>query len=505
MTFGFGDGFAQTDVTPVDNEFILEYLPMAKENYVRIYLYGLMCCYHPELGITPEDMAGKLDLPEEDIHRAYRYWERRGLVTRVSDDPPSWKYLNPRGRGREAAGRMLDPEYEAFKENLQDAFDGGGLRELHGGEIQTCYEWVTELKIAPEAVIMLLLHVQKTKGRHFSIQSAEKLAVQMAEENARTHEAAAEFLSRDQDIYEGTKKILTRLGKRNAPSQDQLAMYRKWRREWGFTHEAIADACAETAKGDPNMGYLDGVLRKIRGRSGDGVLDEDRVRLDRERTEGLRALTDVMGQGSINDATLDWYDRMRGEYPQEMLILAARECARTGGKTQDMEKMLRSWQARGITTTEEAEQYIADFRAQSELLLALRRKWGLQGRMGEKDRALLRAWTGDLGFSPEMILFTADYASDSDKPMAYLDKILRDYAGRDIRTPEAAARDREAYRAAREEPKDTAGKPGAAGKPGGSAAKAVPAQQYTQRDYSTPQETIEEMMTRLNGGVRPDN
>jgi len=37
----------------------------------------------------------------------------------------------------------------------------------------------------------------------------------------------------------------------------------------------------------------------------------------------------------------------------------------------------------------------------------------------------------------------------------------------------------------------------------GHAPPRVPAQQYSQRDYSVPMETVEEMMTRLNGGVMP--
>ena len=31
--------------TPVDNRFILDYLPHASELCIRVYLYGLMLCY----------------------------------------------------------------------------------------------------------------------------------------------------------------------------------------------------------------------------------------------------------------------------------------------------------------------------------------------------------------------------------------------------------------------------------------------------------------------------
>ena len=45
--FGFDERYAVFDVTPVDNQFILEYLPAAKGDYVKVYLYGLTQCCHP--------------------------------------------------------------------------------------------------------------------------------------------------------------------------------------------------------------------------------------------------------------------------------------------------------------------------------------------------------------------------------------------------------------------------------------------------------------------------
>ena len=44
--FGFDEQYAMFDVTPLDNQFILEYLPAAKGDDLRVYLYGLMMCYH---------------------------------------------------------------------------------------------------------------------------------------------------------------------------------------------------------------------------------------------------------------------------------------------------------------------------------------------------------------------------------------------------------------------------------------------------------------------------
>ena len=83
--FGFDERYAMFDITPVENQFILEYLPNAKGDYVKVYLYGLMRCYHPEKDMNLDTMCHELNMSEEDILAAFRYWERRKLVRRVSD------------------------------------------------------------------------------------------------------------------------------------------------------------------------------------------------------------------------------------------------------------------------------------------------------------------------------------------------------------------------------------------------------------------------------------
>ena len=38
--FAFDQQYAMFDATPVQNQFILEYMPSAPGDYVKVYLYG---------------------------------------------------------------------------------------------------------------------------------------------------------------------------------------------------------------------------------------------------------------------------------------------------------------------------------------------------------------------------------------------------------------------------------------------------------------------------------
>jgi len=486
MLFDFEERYALFDMTPVDNQFIQEYLPSARGDDVRVYLYGLMRCYHPEKEMNLAQMSQDLNLPEEEIARAFRYWEKKGLVRRISDDPPAYRYISVRQRAMGMGGDMpsLDPEYEAFAESLYGVFDNG--RRLHGAEIRTCYEWVEDLKLPAEAVIMLLKHMERNKGKNFSIQSAQQTAIQMAGEGITTVAQAEEFLSRDQSVYQGTKSVLKRLGKRNLPSEDQLALYRKWRQDWGFTEEAILEACAETAKGDPSMGFLDGVLRNIHEQAAPGSkIEASGVLQARETGTGLRRVLKVLGSGAVTEESLKWYQRIRQAYPEEMILLAARESGRSGGNTEDVEKLLNSWREKGILTPADAEEYIRRFRAQGELLKELRKIWGLNSLTGLKNRDMLNAWEKELGFSPEIILLAAETANGTERPMYYLNSVLRAYAEKGIRTREQVLEEREKRK---QQPQAAA-----SGRPG----KQGSAQQYAQRDYREPEESMEDVLKRL--------
>ena len=46
----FSEGAAMFDVTPIENMFLLEYLPTAPDGFLRVYLHARMLCLHPELG-----------------------------------------------------------------------------------------------------------------------------------------------------------------------------------------------------------------------------------------------------------------------------------------------------------------------------------------------------------------------------------------------------------------------------------------------------------------------
>ncbi len=490
MTFAFDEQFTMFDVTPVENLFILEQLPGAKGDYVKVYLYGLMNCYHPREDVTPESMSRELNISVEDIKLAFRYWERHGAVRRISDHPPQWQYVSFRQRMTSSYGEVFtDTEYAAFCRELENAF--ADKRIFHGSEKAAIYEWKEgSMKLPTEVILMILSHLIRQR-KNFKLSEAEELAMRMADEGARTEEEAAAVLARDEKAISGMREILRIMGKRYFPSDANLKLYKKWTREWEFTQEAIKEACGQMGASDPSLSMLDAILRKTyesRSEGGRRELKQEDVLQEAARHKDIKEVMKELGRtGMITAYQENIYDRMLQIYPKEIILLGARECGRTKRDPESLLQLLEAWKKRGFTTAEQVESHIKTFREKEAFLKTVRSRWNsLETDPGGRHMDMLNRWEDKLGMSRELILKAADYAAEARRPMAYLDALMTRYAEKGIRTPEASEKD---YREHMAQYKEIARK---------TAEKTpLPAQDYHQRDYSDAQDAAFERMMNL--------
>lgn len=454
-------------VTPLENKFLLEYLPAAKGDYVKVYLWGLFRAGQSDGDYGPAEMAQDLFLTAPEIEAALRYWERRGLVSRLRQEPPLYRFYSPMQRAAQppAAALEVDNDYVAFAESVYAAF--GDRRKVSPAEIALAWEWVQDVGLKPETVLMLLHHCIAQRGVQFSFKKAEPLAVRMKEENVLTPEDADAFLRHDQAVQEGARRVLSRMGKRRAPSEDELALYEKWTGEWGFAPEAVLGACAETTKGDPSFKYLDGILSGIRtrGDARSGPQVERQLEREQEQNHLAREIFSRLAGQPSTPAALRLYQQFSQLYPHPVLLLAAEECQRTHKNVEDMQALLLSWQKRGLKTESEVREYLERFREANLALREIFEACGHRGRPTEADRTLYQKWRG-FGMNQELLLQAAEQARAAEgNKLGYLDKVIEAWH-------EAGITDISQARAQRPAP--------AAQRPG----KTVSAQRYAQRSYT---------------------
>lgn len=482
------------------NAFICEYMPSAPEGYVKVYLYGLLYARFPSAaaGVTAESLAKELGMEESEVLAALQYWERCRLVTRTQDRPPQFTYLSVQ---QAMMGRQTMPEDKAYMQFAQALYAiFGDKRKLHGGETQLCYEWVEQLGLPREVVLLMVQHLASTRGVNFSFKEAQKLAVELTERHIVTLEDAEQYFARSQAAWEGTKRILRRISKYRAPTMDEIDLYLKWTKEWGFAPKAVETACAEMTGGDPSFKYLDSILRGVHERADRKQTSAEQLthQLTREQDEAnlIREVLRAAGlSANANQATVkEVYHNLRALLPHETIVLAAKEISRKK-KTQSLDKLeelAQAWSAKGLTDTDEVKRYLTQVKRQNTQLKGLFTRMGRDTLPTPVDRALLNKWFDEWGFTSAVVEAVADFAVGKNAPMAFVDKVLSNYHDAGIRTVEAALADHEKHLGSYRQPDKT----GKSGKQG----KTVIEQHYDQREYKpeevdglTPEE-IEEAL-----------
>jgi len=399
---GFDENAALFDATPVENMFITEYMLRAPGDFVKVYLYGLMFCYHPAARMSLPSMARDLDMAEEEVETAMRYWEREGLVRRIADNPASYAYYNLKQITLTRAEKPSEQLYNRqFMDEVRRTLDAQTVQE---SDIQTIMDWIDVYELPEEVVIMLLgSEKEKSRTKRVSLKIADRTAKQWAQSGVRTLEDAEKMLILSGERERELRRLLARLGQRRMPSDDEKDMYKKWTEEWGFAPEAIQEACRETTKGTPTMAYLDGILLR-QHQLGRHDAQQLLSGIDSERTERdfAREVLAALGRTGVTPTADDlsiiesWRRDGAGE---ELILLAAAAAYRRSGGMDEVDGWLQKWKKQGLTTPDAVRAQTARVRALNAQLREVYDAAGMDKKVNQPDRDLLCRWMGEMGFA----------------------------------------------------------------------------------------------------------
>lgn len=455
--FSFADGAAMFDSTPIENLFLMEYLPAAPGETLRVYLYARMLCLHPELGGDLAGMASALRMDEDAVYAAFDYWERQGLVRRLSDNPPTYELLPVRADSVALTNPMERDYYEnrEFNSDLQALFPD---KLLHPQEYETAQDWMKLMHFEQAAVLLAVANEVKN-SRSKSPDPArlfrrlDKRMVKWAERGILSAADLEVELRYDGPVKDAARAAAKRLAIRRDPTPEELETVRRWVEEWHLSQEQILAACEETTKSRaPSFAYLDAILKSRA--SGESPLWA-------ELSDVLKELNPAGAQPTPDE--LDRYAALKeAGFGADAVRLAAVQCRR-GGKTRldDVERMLGKWRKLGLTRLEDAERYVRQMEQRTEQVRQFLEKCGRNKRPSQAELDRYESWQGQYG--AELIDYAAECSRSANKPVEYADKLLSEWARAGIDTAAAARADRE---------KRTAG-----------AAPANPALDYAQREY----------------------
>lgn len=346
-------------VTPVDNLFLAEYMPRASGFQAQVYLYGLMLCQHPAMGGGAQDIAAALRATQEDVLDAFLYWQGQGLVQIKSKEPLEVEYLCLRMQGYRQTAQVPGQYYELVQA-LQRAF---APRALHAADLKHVYDWIEVYGLEEGAVLALTEHCLALKGNQAGVKYMDTVARSWADAGVHTREEALAYMEEYYALTGGAAMVLKRWRMRRQPTQDELELYEKWVKDWGFTQEAVLAACpAVTSANTPSFKYLDGVLSRLRQEGSreagqvQGELEKDRVQADFARE--VFAQLGLGGSGTPGQRQSLFAFLEEGGMPRAVVLLAAQQAASKRDPFTYLKRLLANWQRQGVDTSEKAREEI---------------------------------------------------------------------------------------------------------------------------------------------------
>ena len=428
----FAQSAAMFDMTPIENLFLLEYLPTAPDGFLRVYLYARMLSLHPELGGGLDEMAAALNMTTDAVFNAMTYWERQGLVCRLTDQPPTYQLLAMRS---ERASDPMDADYYAYRDfngRLQGLFGAGNL--IGPKQYGMAYDWLTILKFSQDAVVrMVEAQIQKSRSKNPDPARIFKKVNEQAAAWAERGITSLEDVERALEIDGNTEKIasavLKRLAIRRAPTMDELKLVSTWVGEWKLTEDEILNACAETTKSrTPSMSYLNSILETRR--IGEGELFEG-------AKEVLRELMGPSCPAPTPDQVRSYGTMLARGFEPEAIRFAAVQCSRKNKRRfEELEWMLDKWAGMKLFTGAAAEAYVRDMNRTLEAVRGILELCGTERRPQMDDLARYSEWQKE--YSDALIRYAAECARGMQLPIKYMDKLLSEWKKAGISDPESA-------------------------------------------------------------------
>ena len=428
------------DSTPIENLFLLEYLPTAPEDFLRVYLYARMLCLHPELGDGMDELARALHMDADKVYDAMTYWERQGLVRRLTDRPPTYAIL-PVMQGVSGMPSSMESdyyEYRDFNANLQAIF---GSDLLQPKQYAMANDWINILGFTQDAVLKMvegLYRRGKAKKPYSVFKNVNETAAQWAERGIRTVEDVEHALEMDGQVEKAAAAVMKQLSMHRTPTADELKLVSTWIHEWKLSQDEIIAACAETTKSRaPSLSYLNGILESRRsGESG--------------AFGGMKQLLRELGNSNLpSSEQTEWYNRqLANGFEPETLRLAASQCARKRKHSfEDLEWMISEWAKLKLMAHIDADAYVQAMNQMRIEIRELLNKCGTNRNVQPSDFEYYESWLNTC--SRELIAYAAECARGMDKPMLYINKILSEWEKSGIKTVAEARAQHESRAAAK--------------------------------------------------------
>ena len=272
--------------TPIENIFINDYMPMANGTYVKVYLIGYKYAYDRDykIDLNNETIAKHLNIPLEDVLRAWDFWQSKGIIEKIVIDKDSSvnykvKFLNLKqlyiknniklfSTGKDKVVKNKNTTEDLIKankipeiNNMFNNIDDIMGRQTVPMEKQKILSWITDYNMNPDVIEKAFSYGVERKGVR-NLNYVEGIVRNWYDEGLTNMEAIMEYFRQRDGKYYLYQKIMKALGLDKRPIRDyEIDLIDKWFEEYKFDLDLVLKACEADKNPIPSIKYVNGILK----------------------------------------------------------------------------------------------------------------------------------------------------------------------------------------------------------------------------------------------------
>lgn len=434
MLCSYSKEFSSCSFVEVENLFIREYLPLASDNAVKVYLYGLYLCKNSLQDENLESVSKAINVSVDQVVKAFEFWEELGLLAIVSKEPFTVHYYPVKNVGSSKIRKFKPEKYSDFTKSLQALFPS---RMISTNEYGEYFNVMETYAIKPEAMIMIVKYCISIKGNDIGYKYILKVAKDFGNRELVTIEAIDKQLSTYVSRSGEMESILRALKVKRNPDMEDLKLYNKWTLDLHFELDNIVFAASKLKKG--NMEKLDKFIHELylkkcfsKKEIADFIDNKQAVYdLAIKINKALSVYVEVI------DTVIDTYTNKWLSYGfnDQTLVFIATSLFRMDKKSLvQMDELVENLRVRGFIDLSSVNDYFESEKSTNDFISKILNVAGVNRRPTPWDKENVNMWKS-WNFSEEMILEAAKLASGKNSPVAYINSVLSSWKNKNVFSP----------------------------------------------------------------------
>lgn len=258
--------------TDVENIFINEYMASAPGDFVKVYLFALMYAGLDE-EMNNEIIARQLGLSEEDVLKAWSYWEGLGVIRKNREKPEDKfnyqvEFISLKellyGKGIKKKKARTDEKARADMsdktiQSMYQSIERIAGRTISSTEMMKILSWINDFNASPEIIVYAYSYCKGKEKQ--DIRYIAAVVKSWVAEGLSDVLAVEEYLQNTDQRHYLYRRVCKALGFARNATEEEMKIMDRWFDDMNYTIDKVLEACGKTSGiSNPNMNYVNKIL-----------------------------------------------------------------------------------------------------------------------------------------------------------------------------------------------------------------------------------------------------